>query len=71
MFVDVGLMSDRPGLFFADGSHETEPTREQVINAIEDFNDRKYVVVEDERPVKIFKDGLMGFWRFSAIVVER
>lgn len=72
MFVDVGLMSDRKdGRQWAEGSHDVEPTREEVITAIEEFNGGKFTVIEDERPVKIYKDGLMGFWRFSAHVKEQ
>lgn len=71
MFVDVGRMSDRnDGRQWAEGSHEIEPSREEVISAIEEFNDGKFSVVEDERRVKIYKDELMGFWRFSAHVIE-
>lgn len=71
MFVDVGLMSDRKDdLKWAEGSSDNEPSREEVISAIEEFDGGKFIVVEDERPVMIFKDGLMGFWRFSAHVKE-
>lgn len=65
MFVDVGRIDGRNDIFWADGSSQEKPSKEEVIEAIESFNNGKYKVVEFNR---IQKDRMMGFWRFSAYV---